>query len=456
VAYLLIALYTLLPFTRIAGKPPILLDVVHRKFTLFGVTFLPTDTILLALAAVLTILAIFLITALLGRVWCGWACPQTVYLEFVFRPIERLFLGRAGVGGKPRADVAAWRRLAMFIVFAVLSLHLANTFLAYFVGAATLHTWILASPLEHPAGFIIVVVVTALMLFNFGYFREQTCLIACPYGRLQSVMLDRNSLIISYDKNRGEPRTKARRDDVKARNAAANIALKVIDDPSLQASTKKGDCVDCGLCVAVCPTGIDIRDGLQFECVGCAQCIDVCDEVMTKIHRPAGLIRYSSEAGMAGEKTRLIRPRVVIYPLLILAIGALLTFLLVTKSAADVTVLRGPGQPFLVNPQGEVINVIRVKITNRTDEPQKVAVTLDAPAGVRAVTSQPTVSLAAGESWTEPVEVIAPQALFAGAGSVPVKVRVTSADGSTMVSEERPFKLLGPASTPTTSEGARP
>ncbi|HEX8916407.1 MAG TPA: cytochrome c oxidase accessory protein CcoG [Humisphaera sp.] len=439
VAYLLIAIYASLPFVPVNGKPAVLLDVVHRRFTILGFTFLPTDTILLALFAVTVILLVFLTTALLGRVWCGWACPQTVYLEFLYRPIERLFLGRTGVGGKPKPDQAGWRHAAMYAVYFVFSLHLANTFLAYFVGAGTLHTWVLGSPLAHPAGFAIVAVVTGAMMFNFTFFREQTCLIACPYGRLQSVLLDRQSLIISYDTARGEPRGKMA--------GKAKVALPVVAERIESAA--KGDCVDCGLCQAVCPTGIDIRDGLQFECVGCAQCIDVCNDVMAKVNRPAGLIRYGSQAGMAGEKPRLLRPRVVIYPLLILAVGSLLGYLLVTKSPTDVTVLRGPGQPFLVTQQGEVVNVIRVKVTNRTDEPQRLAVTVAGPTGLRAVTAQPAVALPAGQTTTEAVEVFAPAALFAGSGSVGVTVRVTSADPAVAI--DRPFKLLGPSAVPATT-----
>lgn len=441
VAYCLIAVYTLAPFIKINEKPAIFLDLIHRRFTLLGFTFLPTDTILLALAAVGVILLIFLTTALFGRVWCGWACPQTVYLEFVFRPIERLFLGRTGVGGKPKSKVAAWRNVAMYSVYFVLALHLANTFLAYFVGAATLHTWILASPLEHPAGFVIVAAVTGLMMFNFVLFREQTCLIACPYGRLQSVLLDRSSLIISYDKTRGEPRGKMKR---------AATPLPVVGEKPA------GDCVDCGLCVAVCPTGIDIRDGLQFECVGCAQCVDVCDDVMAKVNRPRGLIRYGSQAGMAGEKARLLRPRVIVYPLIILCVGSLLAYLLLSLSPTDVVVLRGPGQPFLVLPDGQVANVLRVKTTNRTDKPERVVIQVNGPAGVRGVTSQPVVELAPQQTWTESVEVFAPQSLFTGSGSIPVSVKVSNAEGTRPIQVERPFRLLGPMTPLAAPQGTQP
>jgi cytochrome c oxidase accessory protein FixG len=458
VAYALIAIYATLPFLSINGKPAILLDVVRRKFTILGVMFLPTDTVLLALLAVTTILSIFLVTALLGRVWCGWACPQTVYLEFLYRPLERLFLGRAGVGGKHRADVAGWRHAALYAAYFVVSLHLANTFLSYFVGAGTLHTWILSSPASHPVGFAIVVVVTGLMMFNFSFFREQTCLIACPYGRLQSVLLDRQSLIISYDKARGEPRGKMSKQRMKDEGGRTNADTATVPLSSLilqPSSSRQGDCIDCGLCQAVCPTGIDIRDGLQFECVGCAQCIDVCDDVMKKVNRPAGLIRYGSQAGMAGEKSRLLRPRVVIYPALMLILGSLLAFLLLTRSAADVVVFRAPGQPFLLSAGGsEVTNIVRVKLTNRTDDPQTVAVSVAGPAGVRTLGGAP-VLLQPGEVRNETLEVHAPASLFAGMGSAGVTIQVRSADAGGPVKVDRPFQLLGPATSAAT-QGSQP
>ena len=180
VAYLLIAIFTLIPYLTINHKPAMLLDIASRRFTLFGFTFLPTDTVLLALFMVAVFLTIFLVTALLGRVWCGWACPQTVYLEFVFRPVERLFIGRRGAGGKPRANLAPWRLPAMYATYLLISLYLAHTFLAYFVGVEALRHWIFGSPLDHPAAFLLMASVTLAMLFNFGFFREQTCTIACP------------------------------------------------------------------------------------------------------------------------------------------------------------------------------------------------------------------------------------------------------------------------------------
>lgn len=454
-AYGLIAFFSVLPFVRVNGKPCVLLDVLARRFTLFGFTFLPTDTILLALLLVSVILAIFAMTALLGRVWCGWACPQTVYMEFVYRPIERLCLGKRGVGGKPKANIAAWRYAVMYAAFFAVSLWLANVFLAYFVGVERLKHWVTGSPAEHWPAFLIVAAVTSLMMFDFAFFREQTCLIACPYGRFQSVLLDRHSLIISYDTQRGEPRAKLARPaagkTVTERTAAVSTAREplslavlpneaAIESHAKQPSSTHGDCIDCNLCVSVCPTGIDIRNGLQFECIGCAQCIDACDAVMQKIHRPLGLIRYGSQAGMAGHSTRLLRPRTIIYPVLLICLVGLMLSLLILRSPADVTLLRGYGKPFVMTPAGEVENVMRVKITNRTEKSASYRIISDQRSVIRVAPSQESIVVAAGESWVEPVQVFAQPKAFR-AGVLDVTLRVAGPDG---LSIDLPCRLLGP------------
>mgnify|MGYP002072600217 CR=1 FL=1 len=452
VAYILIAIFTLLPYTSINGKPTILLDVVHRRFTLFGFTFLPTDTVLLALLMLILILSIFFVTAVLGRVWCGWACPQTVYMEFVFRPFERLFLGKSGTGGRPTRPVAAWRYVAMYVTFFLISFYLAHTFLSYFVGVESLRKWVFGSPLEHPAAFLIVVVVTLLMMFDFVFFREQTCIIACPYGRFQGVLLDRSSLIISYDPKRGEPRGKQKADSRERiadsiPAAPRTISLSAIGNPP---SARKGDCIDCTMCVQVCPTGIDIRDGLQIECVACAQCIDACDAVMDKIKRPRGLIRYDSQAAMAGAAARLVRPRVVIYGALIVGLLSLLSYLIATKAPTDVTVLRALGRPYVIQDDGTVFNDLRVKITNRTDAPQTYRI--DPIAGGGEVTLKPTIesfTLVPGEVRTEPVHVVAPRAGFSG-GIRDIEIRVLSDKYPPIAARAR---LLGPSHAPRPATG---
>jgi cytochrome c oxidase accessory protein FixG len=418
VAYILILIFTLTPYLRLNGKPLVLLDVIHRQFTLFGYTFLPTDTILLALFIVAMIVGVFLMTALFGRVWCGWACPQTVYMEFVYRPIERLFEGTRGRGGKPRGKVAGWRRAAKFAVYLLVSMFLAHTFLAYFVGIENLVKWMTHSPFKHPVAFTVMAATTGLMLFDFGVFREQTCIIACPYGRLQSVMLDRQSLIVTYDTDRGEPRGKKRKDE-----------------------NDTGDCVACNLCVDTCPTGIDIREGTQMECIGCAQCVDACAPVMAKLGRPPGLIRYSTQAAMEGEKPRLIRPRVIIYPTIMVLVLTLFLFMLGTKKPADVLLLRSRGTPFTVMEDGHVANAMRIKITNRMDEAASYTVKPADERISRIEIAQNPLLIGPGESRTEGVLVVAPRSAFL-TGSLNVHLQIS--DGQRF-DQQIACRLLGPS-----------
>ncbi len=361
--FMLIALFVSLPHIRINGKPAVLLDIAEREFTMFGLTFLPTDTLLLALLMVSVFLTVFLLTALLGRVWCGWACPQTVYLEFVYRPIERLLMGTQGRGGAPKTSMAGWRYFALYGLYLVISMVLAHTFLAYFVGVERLAEWVRLSPLEHPGPFLVMAITTVLMMFDFVFFREQLCLIACPYGRFQSVLLDRNSLIVAYDRLRGEPRGRVQK------------TLPVLNE-------NQGDCVDCGLCVKTCPTGIDIRNGLQMECVHCTQCMDACDAVMTKLKRPLGLIRYSSQDAIEGKSQKFLRPRVIIYPTLLAIVIGLLTYNIATRKSFDVTLLRNFGSPFVVSDDGTIENALRVKLVNRLEEADEFTITVLSPDSV--------------------------------------------------------------------------
>lgn len=419
VAYALIAVYALLPFIEIGGKPAVRLDIFAREFTLFGFTFLPTDTVLLAIFVIAVFLTVFFVTALAGRVWCGWACPQTVYMEFVFRPIERLFLGRAGVGGAPRRQPPAWRRVAMYAVFLLVCLHLAHTFLAYFVGAENLHRWIwTGAPWRRPGAFAVVAVVTGLMMFDFCYWREQLCIIGCPYGRFQSVMLDRSSAIIGYDESRGEPRGRGRDREAKG----------------------LGDCVDCSQCVVVCPTGIDIRDGLQLECVGCAQCIDACDRVMDTIGRPRALIRYSSQEALAGQPTRVVRPRVIVYSTVIVLLAGVFATLLATKSPFDVSAVRGFGRPFVVNDQGAVQNTVTVKITNRTAGDRSYRLAQIEPPSAGALGDPLVLKAASGETASAPLHVVAPPDAF-DAGRLNIRFTFEDDQGATVRTH---FRLLGP------------
>lgn len=460
VGYILIAVFVALPHLRVNGKPAIMLDIVHRKFTLMGMTLLATDTLLFGMFMLSIFLTAFLATALLGRVWCGWGCPQTIYMEFVYRPIERLFMGTSGKGGKPRKGLAGWRYLGMYAAFFVVSIGLAHTFLAYFVGTETLATWMQMSPFSHPGPFLVMAVTTAAMMFDFAFFREQMCLIACPYGRFQSVLLDSHSLIVTYDERRGEPRGKATSKGTASKTTAREtpathrisgtseagadsvllplLNLEVSNTVSATTSTK-GDCVDCYACVRTCPTGIDIRDGLQMECLHCTQCIDACDVIMEKLNRPKGLIRYSSQSAMAGNVQKLLRARVIIYPTLLAIVLAALTFVVVTKKSFDVTILRNFGQPYVIADDGRVENAMRLKLVNRLEQEDQFSVRVISPDSVRIDLSDP-VTLQQGQSITVGMLASGDRDAFR-LGQINVELEVTSQLGDRKVVT---CKLLGP------------
>lgn len=418
-AYVLMLIFVIVPYIRIGGKPLIQLDIAAREFTIFGHTFLPTDTLLLALTMLTAFISIVFITAVTGRAWCGWACPQTVYIEFLFRPIDRLFEGTVGKGGQAKRKLSGILELVRFGLYVLLCMFLAHTFLAYFVGPERLATWMRGSPTEHPAGFAVMAVTTGLLTYDFYFFREQTCLIACPYGRFQSVMLDRQSLIVAYDYNRGEPRKKGKHNPEDA----------------------VGHCVDCNQCVVVCPTGIDIRNGLQMECINCTQCIDACDTVMDKVGYPRGLIRYTSQESLDGKQRRFLRARTIIYPLVLVVLVSALAFALSTKYGFDARIIRGKGAPFTTI-ERTVVNSFNLRLVNRTDEAQRYQLTIQSPTEAELeVIDETGLNLDAGETAMVPIHVRFPSRLTFGDGNEPILLQVVDSSEN---KREVSFRLLGP------------
>jgi cytochrome c oxidase accessory protein FixG len=337
-------------------------------------------------------------------------------MEFLFRPIERLFEGRREDQLRLDQKGGGLRRTLKNLVFLLIAFVLGNLFLAYFVGVDALLGWTRLSPLEHWSPFLVVLTTTGLVFFDFAYFREQMCTVACPYARLQSVLLDKSSLVVGYDPTRGEPRAKGK------------------PRPGV------GDCIDCNACVVACPTGIDIRDGLQLECIACAQCADACDGIMQKVHKPIGLIRYSSPANLeTREATRIWRPRVVIYSAMLVATLGALIVLGSTKPQAEITVLRGIGAPFVVDGD-EVTGAVRVKIRNRSDAEHRYELEVLASPPVKLVAPENPLVIAAGAQRTTTIFTVSPRSSFV-AGTRNIQVRVSDGAG---FSENVPYRLVGP------------
>lgn len=382
----LIGLWAVLPWIQIGGHPAVFLDVEHRRFFLFGQTFNAQDFGLVFFLLTGFAFALIVVTALFGRAWCAYACPQTVFLEGVFRRIERLIEGPRDVRiRRNKADLTlgtAVRKVIKHLVFAAMAFLIAHIVLSYFVSLPTMFHFVRGNPLEHLEAFGWTMGLTVAMYIDFAWFREQLCLIICPYGRLQSVLTDVDTWVVGYDKKRGEPRGKA-------------------SDPNA------GACVDCKRCVAVCPTGIDIRDGLQLDCIGCTACIDACDEVMDKLKRPRGLIRYDSFRGLHEGTRRFFRPRLVLYGVLgVLGLGAL-TFSLVHTHPFEATLLRLPGTAFTLEGT-RVRNAFELHLVNKRGMKMQFAL---APgqeaAGVQYVIAADSIELDPLQNRTIPVFVTA-------------------------------------------------
>jgi cytochrome c oxidase accessory protein FixG len=418
------AVFLVLPYLRIQGRPAVLLDLPKREFLLLGARFLATDTVLFMLLMISTLIGVFLVTALLGRVWCGWGCPQTVYMEFLFRPLEYAIEGGPrGVAELDRRGGLQARRVLKYFVFMLLALVLAHTFLAYFVSVETLAVWVRRSPIEHPTSFFIMLGTTAAVFLDFAWFREQTCLVACPYGRLQSVLLDRRSLIVGYDSSRGEPRMKG---------------------VGHERRTIAGDCVDCRMCVTTCPTGIDIRDGLQMECLHCTQCIDACDTVMVKIGRPTGLVRYGSRDELERRPSSWLRARVVVYPLVLALSVGLFVAALVSGRSLEVTLLRGSGAPYAQQADGTILHQVRFKLVNRAARQRHVHFELRGADDARLVTAMDPFPLQPDAMGTVSVFVFTPAYGFSDGRRA---VAFELSDGSGW-HERFDWELLGPQAAP--------
>ena len=337
------------PFIKVDGQPFFLFNFFQRKFIIFGQVFWPQDFILFGLAMITFFVFVILFTTAFGRIWCGWACPQTLFMEMVFRKVEYLIEGDANQQRKLNA--APWNTEKIIkkgvkqLVFFIISSIIAHLLMAYLIGVDQVKELILAGPASELAGFVGLLVFTFVFYGVFAYFREQACTVVCPYGRLQGVLLNKESIVVAYDWLRGEPRGKLKKGQV---------------------SEDNGDCIDCKLCVHACPTGIDIRNGTQLECVNCTACIDACDQVMEKISKPRGLIRYDSYNGIKEGKKLTFNLRLAGYTTVLVVLVSALTYLLISRTDVETTVLRVPGQLYQKTENGNISNLYNIQVINKT------------------------------------------------------------------------------------------
>jgi cytochrome c oxidase accessory protein FixG len=424
--YALVAFMLALPWIRINGNPAVLLDIPARRFFLFGGTFNAQDGAMLFFVLVSIAWSLVMITTLAGRIWCGWSCPQTVFLEGLFRPIERLILGNASKriaqdAGPSTPALVAKKVLVHALWFASAAL-VAHAVVSFFVPPLKLAQLIQRGPSASPTTFLWAAAFTGVIYFNFAWFREQTCLIVCPYGRLQSALVDKDSLTVGYDARRGEPRGKA---SDKEKNPSA-----------------VGDCVDCKRCVVVCPTGIDIRNGPQLDCIGCTACIDACDEVMDKLGRPRGLVRYDSLNGLEGAPKRLVRPRVIAYALAGLVLVGVGTVTFRARRDFAANVLRVQGAPYTLD--GDTVrNAFELHIVNKRNDTSVYLVEPVEQAGVRFVVPLTRVSLGPFADVRAPVFVLSQRGQPGGDFVAQLRVRREGAAASETLTVTAPCLAPG-------------
>jgi cytochrome c oxidase accessory protein FixG len=363
VGWILLILLFGMPFLKWDGHPLMLFNIIERKFIIMGVAFWPQDFFLFVLAMMTFVVFIILFTVIFGRVWCGWACPQTIFMEIVFRKIEYLIEGDAQQ--QKNLAKANWdtdkilKKTFKHVLFFLIAFLIANTFLAYIIGIDQLKLLATDGPGAHPAGFTALIIFTAVFYLVYARFREQACIVVCPYGRLQGVLLDKNSVVITYDYIRGESRGVLRKGELR----------------------QHGDCIDCHQCVQVCPTGIDIRNGTQLECVNCSACIDACDSIMDKIGFKKGLIRYDSENAVVTKTKFKISPRIIGYSVVLLLLMSTFITLLAIRTDVEATILRIPGLMYQKQIDGRISNLYNVQVVNKTFKNVPVQFHLKQPAG---------------------------------------------------------------------------
>lgn len=364
VAYFLLAVFFILPFLKINGNPLLLINVIDRQFFIFGQPFFPQDFFILALGAITSIIFIILFTVVFGRIFCGWVCPQTIFLEMIFRKIDYLIEGdrnkQMKLDRQEWNSEKIWKRSLKWSIFIIISLIITHWMFMYIVGYQEVFNMIKEGPFNNFTGFLVMIVFTAAFYFTFAWFREQVCTLVCPYGRLQGVLIDKQTINVYYDFKRGENRSKWRKgEDRKAEG--------------------KGDCIDCNQCVVVCPTGIDIRNGQQLECVNCTACIDACDEVMVKVGLPKGLIRYATEDEIEKEVPFKFTGRMKAYSVVLLLMLGFLGFLLSNRGTMEAKFIKPAGSTYFVR-DGQITNTYNYTFLNKSNKDQLVTIKIMEPA----------------------------------------------------------------------------
>ena len=358
-AIVLLAIFYITPFIKVNGEPFMLFDILQRKFIIFGIIFWPQDFHLILLTFITSLVFIVLFTVIFGRIFCGWVCPQTIFMEFVFRRIEYLIEGDASA--QKRLDKAPWdfnkiwRKSLKHFIFFLIAIISAGTFLSYIIGLDQVLVYLKEGPVAHPGGFTGLFLFAGAFYFIFAFFREQVCTIACPYGRLQGVMIDKKTIVVAYDYKRGEPRG----------------PLK------LSGETANGDCVACNSCVVVCPTGIDIRNGTQLECINCTACMDACDSVMDRVKKPRGLIRYDSEEGIESGKHSIFNPRSIAYSVVLTLLLFFVAGLFAFRGDFEATILRARGSLYQEYGSDSISNIFNYNIINKSGRTVDVDIKLE-------------------------------------------------------------------------------
>lgn len=441
---LLLGFFLSMPWIRINGRPFLLFDIVDRRFTFFGVLFRAHDVPLVFLLVIGFLLTFALLTTLFGRVWCGWACPQTVFIDFVFRKIERLTEGssftRRKNDGFPLDFNRGVRKVSKWVLWTVVSSFIAHSFLSLFTGPERLRQMIEAGPVESPYAFGFALATTLLILFDFGWFREQFCIIVCPYGRIQSLFQDPSTRTVTYDIRRGEPRAPLRR--------------------AFAADAVTGDCVDCSRCVGVCPTGIDIRNGSsQLECIACTACMDACDDVMGRLGRAKGLIRYASALETAplgtfdnGELSAKRSFRPWAYGIGITAAATLLLFSISQRKPALIEIFKNRGAPFITivhsgvhsGPEPLYANLFMAEMTNQSDEDVEINFSVESTELSLIMPNNP-IRLTSGSILKNPFTLSFPKsALISGRAMRTLKTTTRGLSTQQTTSENKEISLVGP------------